>query len=132
MKTPPKVIEAIKSADPTEGVPALAKRLKVSVSTVKRYRAAGRKERREIARDVLERRIEQEMPNALDALGKALKIACAKMEEEQSPEWVRETRMTAIALLDRMGVERMKDPLEGRSDEELLAAVAERLGMVRR
>jgi len=132
MKTPPKVIEAIKSADPTESVPELAERLKVSVSTVKRYRAAGRKERQEIARDVLERRIVQEMPNALDALGKALQIACRKMEAEESPEWVREVRHTAIALLDRMGVEPQRDPLAERSDEELLAAVSERLGMVRR
>lgn len=120
------------AAKPEETNAELAAELGLGESTVRKYRREAREARRAIAREVMERHVEDAMPNALDALGAALRLAKEQMDTERSPEWVRETRATAIALLDRMGVEKVKDPLEGLSDEVLLGEVEARLGLARK
>lgn len=67
-KTSDDVIEQIKAAPRTESHEAVAKRLGVSVPTVRKYRKAAREERQEVAREILARHVEENIPDALQDL----------------------------------------------------------------
>jgi hypothetical protein len=64
----PELIEAIKGAPGSEPAEAVAKRVGASVQSVKKYRREARQERQEIARSVVARHVEENIPDALKDL----------------------------------------------------------------
>ena len=122
----------IRQTDPQQVSTAdLAAKYNVSEPLIQRVRRQGRAERIAAAKEVLEKRVEAEMPNALEALGATLRVSRAQMEAEPTPPWVRETRESATALLKYLGLGQEKDPLDAISDEVLMEQVSERLGLRR-
>lgn len=64
-KLAPDVIDAILAAPTSEPPDAVAARLGVSASVVKKYRRDARQERQEVARTILARHVEENIPDAL-------------------------------------------------------------------
>ena len=128
--TPEQKLE-IRAAGPDVLTSTLEAKYGVSGTLIRGIRAEGRRERREVVRGVVEKRVEAEMPNALEALGATLRVSRAQMEAEPTPPWVRETRESATALLKYLGLGQEKDPLDAISDEVLMEQVSERLGLRR-
>jgi hypothetical protein len=123
---------AIRASDPSQITgEALAEQYGVSRALISKIRREGRQERAEAAKEVIQRRVEREMPNALEALGETLQVARSQMNAEKTPAWVRETRESAMALLKYLGLEGEKDPHADVTDEALLDELESR-GLVRR
>ena len=130
-------IDLIQAEPETTTNQALGDRFGITNQRVSQLRIAARAERAQMARAVKTARIERELPNALEALARTLTIAREQLEATKDPEWVRETRQTAIAMLDRLaGPEEYRRSVEGLSDEELererlrvMALAARELGM---
>ncbi|MGV3724599.1 MAG: hypothetical protein ACO1SX_27195 [Actinomycetota bacterium] len=64
-RLPQETIEAIKGAPSTETHEALAERLEVSIAVVRKYRREARHDRQEVAREVVARHVEENIPDAL-------------------------------------------------------------------
>lgn len=133
--------ERIHSASPDVSNAALAEELGVSERTVRRHRKKARDERREVAREVLQDRVEREMPNALAALGDCVRVAHSHMlgaakeeagdaEKRMLPDYIRETRASAKQLLDYLGLEGEKDPLEAAESAAIIEEI-DRRGLMR-
>jgi transcriptional regulator with XRE-family HTH domain len=84
-KLPQETIEAIKGAPASETQEAVAERLGVSVPTVKKYRREGRQERQEIAREVVARHVEENIPDALKDLTDLRRLARGTYEVSADP-----------------------------------------------
>lgn len=123
--------DEIRNAPPEASTPVLAEQYGVSEPLIRRLRREGRLTRKEVAREVIERRVTAEMPNALEALGATLRVSRDQMEAEPSPAWVRETRESATAILKHLGVMPERDELGDAPDEALLEQISERLGLRR-
>jgi len=83
----------------------MARRYGVSRATIYRWLHEIRAIRAETARLYVQEQTAKTVPEALDALYKALRIAVKMLEEKQTPSWVRETRETAARILSYVGVE---------------------------
>ena len=66
-------------------------------------------------------RLERDLPDALGALAECLQTARRKMRESDGdPEFIRETRATAIAMLDRVaGPAEYRQLVDTMTDEQL-------------
>lgn len=126
--TPPVKIERIKSARPGESVAILAEELGLSVRTVKKYRAEGRRERLEVAREAVRQVVSDAAPDAITTLFRTMVLSSERMEAEGTAQWVRETRESAIAVLRHLGRTLEKDPLEGVEDGALIEEALRRVG----
>jgi hypothetical protein len=129
--TAPEKVQRIKAARPDEAVAVLAQELGVSVRTVKKYRAEGRRERAEVALAAVREVVEDTAPDAIKTLVRTMELAAERLEAEKSAAWVRETRECAIAVLRYPVNPQEKDPLEGVSDAALLEEALRRAGQWR-
>ena len=113
-------VEEIKAAEATTPDQQLADRFGVTQQRISQIRIQGRAERAEIAKAIKARRLEEDLPDALGALAECLAIARERMRETKDPEYIRETRATAVAMLDRVaGPAEYRQLVDTLTDEQL-------------
>lgn len=126
-RTSPDQIAAVQAAPATETSRELAERLGLSLTTVKRYRAAARQQREEATREIIREHAREHVSDALADLRELRSLAAESYREERAPPlgqlWLAAIRTELAQAGGRAG-----DDLSRMSDDELRAIVREELG----
>jgi predicted transcriptional regulator len=84
-EVPAEIAERIRTAPAGTTDTTLARELGIHRNTVRKYRKVGRQEREEIAREVLARHVEENIPDALADLTEIRRLAREVYERTQDP-----------------------------------------------